>query len=288
MMKQKKTILLILALAVATIACRVNVQIPQVQIETGPTVTKDIQVASLADEEVAYIELGFGAGTLNLYPGTGPALISGTVKYNVSELEPVLSESGSEIRLSQGSLEVIGIPAFNNYINDWDLELGQGPMRLEINAGAYEGRYELGGLALQDLRVIDGAASTYLQFSEPNLVEMDTFRYDTGASQVHLTKLGNANFETMIFKGGAGDFTLDFSGDLQRDAQITIDSGLSNIRIIVPDDADAIVYFEGGLAATEARGGWQRSGSGFVLSGDGPTLTIKIDLGAGNLVLTTN
>lgn len=287
-MKQNKAILLMLALAVATIACRVNVQIPQVQIETGPTIFKDIQIDPLPNEEVADIELGFGAGTLNLRPGSGPALMSGIVKYNVPELEPVLSESGSEIRLSQGSMEVIGIPAFNNYVNDWDLELGQGPMRLEINAGAYEGRYELGGLALHELRVIDGAASTHLQFSEPNLVEMDTFRYDTGASQVYLADLGNANFETMIFNGGAGDFTLDFSGDFQRDAQIKINSGLSNLRIIVPEGVDARVDFEGGLAATEARGGWRRSGSGFVLTGDGPTLTIEIDFGAGNLVLTTN
>ena len=45
---------------------------------------------------------------------------------------------------------------------------------------------------------------------------MSILRYETGASTVKLNGLANANFGTLIFSGGAGDYTLDFSGDLQR------------------------------------------------------------------------
>ena len=36
---------------------------------------------------------------------------------------------------------------------------------------------------------------------------MALFRYETGASKVKLTGLANANFGTMDFNSGAGDYT---------------------------------------------------------------------------------
>ncbi len=287
-MNYRNVFLLIAVLALAALACRVNIDLPPIEIQTGPTITEEIGVSSLENEKVADVELVFGAGTLEIKPGGRPDLLIGTLQYNVPALKPSLDVTGSQIRLSQGSIEVNGIPNFDNYINDWDLEFGPQPMRLQINAGAYEGDYDFGGLALHDLRVIDGAAASRLRFSEPNLVEMDTLRYDTGASQVNLSGLANANFEEMVFKGGAGDFTLDFSGELQRDATIQVDSGLSNLTIIVPEGVNARVSLEGGLAATSISGGWRQTAGGYSLSGDGPTLTFKIDLGAGAFELTTS
>jgi hypothetical protein len=116
----------------------------------------------------------------------------------------------------------------------WDFKLGSSPMDLSINAGAYQGDFELGGLALTGLTVKDGAASVALSFSKPNPIAMTVLRYETGASQVELKGLSNANFSTMLMSSGAGDYTLDFSGDLRRDATITITTGLSNIELVVP------------------------------------------------------
>ena len=89
-------------------------------------------------------------------------------------------------------------------------------MDLTIAAGAYEGNLELGGLALKSLTVKDGASHVDLSFPEPNQTEMSILRYETGASDVKLTGLANANFSTLTFSGGAGNYTLDFSGELQR------------------------------------------------------------------------
>jgi hypothetical protein len=159
------------------------------------------------------------------------------------------------------------------------------PMRLTINAGAYQGRMELGGLALKSLEVSDGAADVRLEFSDPNTVEMETLRYTTGASNVELSGLANANFTSMIFRSGAGDYTLDFSGELQRDAVATVESGISQLTIIIPEGTAARVIFKGGFANVSASSDWSRSGDAYVLEADGPVLTINVDMGAGNLDL---
>jgi Ca2+-binding RTX toxin-like protein len=63
---------------------------------------------------------------------------------------------------------------------------------------------------------------------------MKLFHYETGASNVSMTGLANANFASMEFTGGAGNYTFDFSGQLQRDASVTIQAGLSNVTLVIP------------------------------------------------------
>jgi hypothetical protein len=190
------------------------------------------------------------------------------------------------IHVEQGNLQLGGIPNFKNNIrNDWLLQLTDLPVRLTVNGGAYTGRYELGGLSLENLSISDGAADVDLAFSRPNLVDMDTFSYTTGASSVKLTGLANAHFAEMKFRGGAGDYKLDFSGDLRFDTNVAIDSGLSNVTIVVPQGVHAKVIFEGGLTSVSVNGDWVKNGDEYTQTGRGPTLTIVIKMGAGNLNL---
>jgi hypothetical protein len=159
-------------------------------------------------------------------------------------------------------------------------------MDLSIEAGAYTGTFELGGLALNALTIKDGAAEVELAFSEPNLTEMSIFQYGTGASNVKMSGLANANFSLMDFSSGAGDYTLDFSGDLKRDASITISSGLSNMIIVVPEGVNAIVTVDSGASNINAGSSWEQDGKTYTQSGEGPTLTFVINIGAGNVTLT--
>jgi hypothetical protein len=214
-------------------------------------------------------------------------LVTGTATYNVAELKPVVTVDGNEVVIDNGDLRFEGIPVLKDFKNEWDLALGLDPMNLVIQAGAYQGSIELGGMALQSLRVEDGAADVEIAFSDPNLVEMDSLRYDTGASQVHLTGLANANFSRMDFKGGAGSYELDFSGELMRDATVTVDAGLSSVKIIVPEGTAARVIVDRGLANVDIDSGWEKSGNDYTAAGEGPVLTINVNLGAGNLELST-
>jgi hypothetical protein len=289
-MMKKQIFLLILVLALVSMACGFNINLPVERIQTGETVTEEILVENLDDPQaVAMVTLEFGAGELRLSPGADGALISGTAVYNVRDFKPRISVQGDNVTVSTGDLEIRGIPNFNStdYKNEWDLNLADAPMELKINAGAYQGKMELGGLALHALEVADGASDVDLSFSELNLVEMSSLSYETGASQVELSDLANANFEQMFFKGGAGDYTLDFSGELQRDAAVMVEAGICNLTIIVPEGVPVQVGMEGGLTNVDTRGSWDRSGTTYTTEGSGPAITIQVKMGAGNLNLET-
>jgi hypothetical protein len=261
--------------------------LPIDEIVTGPTITEEIAV-DRPDAEVVDLTLSFGAGELRLSPGEDSHLISGTAEYNVDDLKPTVTVDGEHVNLQSGNLEISGIPDFGGELrNVWDLEIGSSPINLTINAGAYKADLELGGLSIENLHIGDGAADVRLDFSEPNKEEMDSLRYMTGASKVALNGLANANFKSMIFRSGAGDFTLDFSGDLQHDAVVTVESGISQVVIIVPEGTPAQVNFEGGLANVVIHGDWKRTGDIYELDGEGPGLLIDVEMGAGNLELRT-
>jgi hypothetical protein len=269
-------------------ACGVTINLPVDQITTGPTQTDEINVPAPQADTVD-LTLNFGAGELNVSPGAETALVTGTAAYNVTAFKPKIKVDKGQVRLETGNLDIHGIPSFNSndIKNTWDLKLGDQPMNLKINAGAYQGDIELGGLALKSLEVNDGAADISLKFSEPNKTEMETLRYITGASSVKLSGLANANFTSMIFRSGAGDYTLDFSGELQRDAVVTVESGFSQLVIIVPEGTSAKLIFKGGLTNVNMSGGWKKSGEAYVLGSGGPVITISMDLGAGTLALRT-
>jgi N-terminal domain of toast_rack, DUF2154 len=275
-----KIISAILVLALVSMACGFSVDLPS-RVETGPDVTDEISVGDPKSEETR-LSLNFGAGELKLSTGA-EGLVEGTVLYNVKELKPEVIENGGNIDIKQGNLE--GIPPFDGMKNKWDLQLGKTPMDLEIDAGAYDGKMELGGLALKSLTVKDGAAHVDVSFSAPNLVEMSNMSYSTGASEVTLSGLANANFSTFEFDGGAGSYTLDFSGELQRDASVKVDSGLSELIIIVPEGVNATVTIDGGPTDINTGNGWSQSGTTYSHEGSGPSLTITVNMGAGSVTL---
>ncbi len=286
-MYRKSILAAVLALALATMACGVNINIPTTEIKTGPTQTDTISVPLPDDQEkVTNVTLAFGAGEINLNPGAEDGLISGTATYNVEDFKPEVTINDDAVRIEQGDFNISGIPSFEgNVKNTWDLTFGTAPMNLTISAGAYVGKFELGGLALQEVSVSDGASDVNLSFSEPNLTEMDTFTYETGASDVTITGLANANVDDVIFKSGAGSYTLDFTGELQQDMTVSVESGISSITIIIPEGVSAEVTFEGALSDVNYSGAWEKNNNQYIQTGSGPTITIKVTIGAGNLSL---
>jgi len=276
----------IAALGIAMLACTFTFN-DQIQgVSVGSLETSEIEVPAPDSDEVVKVKLEFGAGELNISPGAGESSVSGTATYNVEEFEPKVTVTNNVVKISQQVDDINLIPILGDKIeNRWELELGDTPMELDISAGGYKGVFDLGGIPLLELRIAEGAAKTDLSFSEVNPVEMNILRYDTGASQATLSGLANANFRAMDFRSGAGDYRLDFSGDLQQDADVTIKSGLSSIVIVVPEGTPATVRFEGGLANVDRSGAWRLSGSVYSLPGEGPELTITVEIGAGNLEL---
>ncbi len=285
-MFREKWILIALVVVLVSLACGVNINLPVTDIKTGPTVTDTINVAKPDVSGTVDLVFSFGAGEMKLKPGAKDALVSGEATYNVADFKPVVTTKGSQVKIDEGNLNVNGIPDFQEKLkNTWDFQLSDTPMNLKINAGAYVGDFDLGGLSVKNLEIADGASDVNLTFSEPNQSEMDVFRYTTGASNVTLENLANANFSTMVFRSGAGSYRLDFSGELKQDAAINIDTGISSIVIIVPEGVAAQVSVEGGMSNVDASGAWKQNGDVYSQSGSGPKLNIIVKMGAGSLEL---
>lgn len=278
----------IAALALAALACGPNlpnIDVPVERITPGPTEIFTIDEPRPDGDAVQDVTLGVGAGNLTL-SGGAEGLASGTVQYNIPDWKPTVTRSGNALTIDQQFApdNTLRIPE-GETLNEWDLQLGDMPMRLEISAGAYEGEMDLSGLALQRLTINDGASTNTVTFDRVNPEEMSLFKYTTGASTVELTGLANANFAEMIFEGGAGTYTLDFSGELQQDARVTVRAGVCTLTINVPPGTQAEVSKSGAITTVKTEGTWSTSGDTYRVSGAGPLLKIEVEMGLGTLNL---
>ena len=286
-MKNYLRFILLLGLVFSVSGCGIGIELPfKTEQKTGPMETELVQIPVPNIPAPLDLNLSFGAGKMTLLPNSGSDLISGTATYNVADFKPEITVDDFSVSLRQGNLKLDAVPTIDETIkNEWSLAIKNYPIELEIKAGGYTGDFEFGGLAITDLHIADGAANVKLKFSTPNTEEMNIFRYETGASNINMEKLANANFQTMIFQSGAGNYTLDFSGLLQRDASIFIETGLSRVVISVPDGVPAEANFEGPLSKVIINGDWQQAGDDYYLEGQGPKLTFTIETKAGTVTL---
>jgi len=277
-----KRILIVLTIIILTsLACSFNVDVPKVSTENEQVFTINQPIPD--DREASELEIAMGAGRLNISGGS-EEWVSGEINYNVSLWDPEIYSKANGIKISQETKSQIGIPD-NKVVNDWNIQLGDHPTDLEINAGAYQGDLDFSGVPLTRLSISDGASQGKVRFDRLNPVEMSSLHYATGASQVDLIGLANANVENIYFDAGPGSYTLDFSGDLQKDTKVEINYGLGDLKIIIPKGVPVLIIVEGGLNNVELRGTWNVLGNEYSLDGSGPQLTFDITLGLGKLQL---
>jgi hypothetical protein len=221
-------------------------------------------------------------------------MVSGTVTYNVDRYPPQILTEGATATLRQGEEDDfsggdITLPRFRdvNVIYEFDLTLSSQPIQLEINAGATDSDIELGGLAIEQMTMSQGAAEINVAFSEMNRSVMRSMVVNAGAGELTLDGLANANAESMEFSGGAGEYRLSFDGDLQRDLDVTVDAGVGQLTIIVPEGVSAVVEFDGGISDVDISGEWSQSGDTYTLEGSGPTIRLQVSMGVGEFNLRT-
>ena len=275
---------ILVALALILSACSLPEGLP---IATNAATTTDpVNIPLPADPtQTTNLKLSFGAGTLNLSPGAA-SLLDGTAAYNIPDLKPEIIIEGNNVHITQGNYQFRIIPDLTNIKNEWDFQLGAVPLDLKIEGGAYEAAYVLGGLGLINLTIKDGASKVSLSFDQPNPLDMNLLRYETGASDVSIIGLGNANFAAMEFKSGAGNYKLDFTGEWRRAASVNIGTGVSNLTLVIPQGIPIQLTLEKALANVTLASGWTQNGTVYTQAGTGPQLVIVVEIGAGNLILT--
>lgn len=273
-----------MVLSLSVMACGISIQTPK--IKTGPEVTTTVNESYPDSKDTPRVVVNMGAGTLKINEGND-RLVEGKIRTNIGSWVPEIKQSGETVFISQGdNAEKFTFPS-NSIVNDWDLKLGTArPVSLEIEAGGYTSDILFGKIPLTALSIKDGASQSTVTFSEPNNQIMESFEYETGASQVSLIFLANANFKEMDFESGAGSYTLDFSGDLKHDARVSIKTGLSNMKIVIPSDTNVEISLDGGVNNVSLDGTWTVESNHYkTQSSSGPRLEIEIDMGVGNLEL---
>lgn len=249
------------------------------------------------------IEVIYGVGRLEVGTTSGSLLYDARLRYDRERFTPVRgwraegpeghllvaltssseAEAGRRIRLDEFDLDLDfdDLKRLGDSRGRLDLGLHPDvPIDLTLAVGAAESRLELGGLSLTSLDVATGASRMRISFDVPNRGRMGRMTLKAGAADFRAEGLGNARFERFRFEGGVGDVVLDFSGDWEEDATVSISMGLGQLALRVPSELGVSVRRRSVLAAFDASGFTKVDGAYRTSNWDGAEHRLEIDLEA--------
>lgn len=228
----------------------------------------------VAGQEAVQMDVRYGAGRLVVGPAEEGLLYEARLRYDGRQFRPLrgyrLSGGVARVQLGLESRNGEGLNFDWSDLDDVDLEgLEDGdaadgrlevglsrevPTDLEVEAGATEGRFRLGGVPLTRLTVKTGASETEISFDRPNPVRMERMDLRVGAASLEATGLGNAGAETIVVEGAVGEVTLDFTGEWTRDAEARVKMGLGSLTLRIPSDLGVRIEKKGLLSSFSALG----------------------------------
>lgn len=193
----------------------------------------DIEGATSID-----LEVDFGAGEIRIYAKDMTEAAEIELFYNPNNVE---YEIDYHVKRSTGHLYIDSDTDFN-HDDDFDTDENQidialstdNPISLNFDIGACKAEFDLGGIPITMLDLDVGAASGYIEWSEPNPVRLEEINIDAGAASLEMVMIGNANFDFMTLEGGAGSFDLDFRGEYNGESEIEIEISVGSADIILP------------------------------------------------------
>lgn len=243
--------------------------------------TQPIDVAYPAVDPVTLVLTLKAPGDVTVQPGTGDALLAGTLECDAPECAPSVETHGGEVHFTHPEGWRIDSLIGRDRVNRLRLELGTGrPYRLQVKGGIGHASYELGGLPITDLLVQAGAAESTIGFARPVLTPMSALRVLTGAGSLRLEGLLNASAERFEIKGAAGSARLHFTGDgLNRDAKAEVTAALGSCAILITAGVPARVKVSGAIAQMTIGPGFLRKDTGATFWG-GEYVTPEYEAGA--------
>src|SRR5690606_34948368 len=246
------------------------------------------------EAEAVEADLDIALGAVRVAPAEEDALFQAEVDLTSARLRPRfegdVAGGRARVALSLGGEEVSlrGVRATRG--NTWRLYFSErAPVALDLSLGAAEADLDFTGVPLSRLALDCGMARATLRFEAPNPTEMTRLAISAGLSNFEARGLGHARFAALDFEGGAGEFTLDFSGDaLQPGATASVDVGMASLTLVLPAahpvvlDAPAsfMTHVEVPPALTKLGAGrWATAGA----EADARALRIDVDAGPGTV-----
>lgn len=240
----------------------------------GQEVLRMTTARQVGDHEAVELEIRYGAGRLTVGAAEEGLLYRARLRYDAGEFRPLREYSRSDgtarVRLGLKNRNGEGLSVDWNDLGDLDLgeledadgaegslEVGlsrQVPTTLDVEAGATESTFRLGGIPLRRVTVKTGASETEIHFDEPNPVPMERMEFKLGAASLEATGLGNAGAELLVVEGAVGEATLDFTGDWSRDAEARLKMGLGSITLRIPSDLGVRIHKRGLLSSFSGLG----------------------------------
>ena len=269
-------------------------------LRTGDLVHSDLEFDP-DQGRTASLEVAFGPGQFALAPA--PAADAPFVRIvsrcNVDDLRPEVRSS-----LDHGHLDMtVGSAshalgwnfwAWDSIENHWDLSVSPDvPLQLRLALGAGEADVQLGGLPLSALDVELGAGEFTVDFDRPNPEVLEELRIEAGAAQVQVHQIGNANARRVELEFGSGAFVVDLSGEWRHDAEVSIDAGVADLDLLVPQNTDLeLEVAESNLAEVDSflPGGGSLEGERFHIyrvdaGRDRPRVRVRVEISVGALEL---
>jgi hypothetical protein len=239
---------------------------------------------------VPTLQLRTGPCHLRFTPADGPEWISGTYSDPTQTLpiEIRREQAGATIaqRIDLRALGEIQLPRLDLAISR------ERPFALDIQAGASDSTFDLGGLPLTRLMMKAGAGRFDVDFSIPNPVAMAYMDLGLGAGAFFARHLANANFAELRVGGGISACTLDFAGELRGDANARVDAGFASLDVLVPTATSARVLVKSFAAGSQVSSGFTQRGDTYytepAVAGRHPLLAIDINMAFGTLGLRTS
>lgn len=255
------------------------------------TTTEDTQRIELPFPPTAVptLKVRIGPCHVRFTPSEGPAWISGTYSDPTQTLPIDIRSDGSGATIAQRidlrTLGAIQLPRLDLAISR------ERPLTLDIQAGASDSTFDLGGLPLTRLVMKAGAGRFDVDFSTPNPVAMAHMDLGLGAGAFFARHLANANFAQLRVGGGVSACTLDFAGELRGDANARVDAGFASLDVLVPAATSACVLVKSFAAGSQVSSGFTRRGDSYytepAVAGRHPLLAINISMAFGTLGLST-
>lgn len=221
------------------------------------------QVARHGERRVE-IELSLGAGQVFVFRGLRDLVADVRVMYDGDE--HTVSVAYEEVAPQVGRLTLISNQRKNALIRHLGLQRAEGNIwRVELNPeivytfqahlGLAQGEFDLTDLRVDGFELDVGAGDLTVLFNARNQGRIPEMRISAGAAKLALRGLSNASFDALDLGCGAGQFTLDFSGDLRHSARVELSIGLGTATVRIPEYVGArIDASDGILSSVSAKG----------------------------------